>query len=86
MINDIEFSKGEFIEFDRNEGTIEINNNSETGIDVILFGGEQYTEAIIAQGPFIMNSQTEIANAYRDFHAGKYGKISYSRDVESDSK
>jgi redox-sensitive bicupin YhaK (pirin superfamily) len=80
LINDNEFSKGEFIEFDRNEGTIEISNNSETGIDVILFGGEQYTEPIVAQGPFVMNSQTEMADAYRDFHAGKYGKISYSRD------
>jgi redox-sensitive bicupin YhaK (pirin superfamily) len=23
----------------------------------------------------VMNSQAEIANAYRDFYAGKYGKI-----------
>ena len=27
-INDAEFTAGEFIEFDRNEGTIEINNKS----------------------------------------------------------
>ena len=86
VINDTEFSKGEFIEFDRNEGTLEIRNNSDTGIDVILFGGERYTEPIIAQGPFVMNSQTEIADAYRDFHAGKYGKISYSRDNGAGSK
>ena len=80
VINDTEFRKGEFIEFDRNEGTIEINNNSEAGIDIILFGGEKYTEPIVAQGPFVMNTQTEIAEAYRDFHAGKYGKINYSRN------
>ncbi len=78
VINGTELSKGEFIEFDRKEGTIEINNNSETGTDVILFGGEQYTEPIVAQGPFVMNTQTEIADAYRDFHMGKYGKISYN--------
>ena len=77
VINDTEFRKGEFIEFDRNEGTIEINNNSEAGIDIILFGGEKYTEPIVAQGPFVMNTQNEIADAYRDFHAGKYGDISY---------
>jgi redox-sensitive bicupin YhaK (pirin superfamily) len=77
VVNDNEFSKGEFIEFDRNEGTIEISNNTEAGIDIILFGGENYTEPIVAQGPFVMNTQTEIADAYRDFHDGKYGRINY---------
>jgi redox-sensitive bicupin YhaK (pirin superfamily) len=85
VINDTEYKAGEFIEFDRNEGTIEINNlpdrhagNSEAAIDIILFGGEKYAEPIVAGGPFVMNTQTEIAGAYRDFHAGKYGDISYS--------
>ena len=85
MINDTEFSNGEFIEFDRNKGTIEIHNNSEDSIDIILFGGEKYTEPIVAQGPFVMNTQNEIADAYRDFHAGKYGEISYEI-VNSDSQ
>ena len=75
MINDAEFKAGEFIEFDREEGTIEIKNNSSGEIDIMLFGGEKYTEPIVAQGPFVMNSQLEIAQAYRDFQAGKYGKI-----------
>jgi len=78
VINDNEFHKGEFIEFDRNEGAIEISNNSGVAIDIILFGGEKYTEPIIAQGPFVMNTQTEIAQAYKDFHAGKYGDINYT--------
>jgi redox-sensitive bicupin YhaK (pirin superfamily) len=79
VINDTEYEAGEFIEFDRNEGTVEINNNSEFAIDIILFGGEKYQEPIVAQGPFVMNSQSEIVQAYRDFHAGKYGEMSYSR-------
>jgi redox-sensitive bicupin YhaK (pirin superfamily) len=78
VINDTEFQEGEFIEFDRNEGNIEINNNSNVAIDIILFGGEKYEEPIVAGGPFVMNSQAEIAQAYRDFHLGKYGKINYS--------
>src|SRR5258705_2949258 len=65
VINDNEFKKGEFIELDRNEGTIEINNNSKHAIDIIVFGGEKYTEPIVAQGPFVMNSELEIAEAYR---------------------
>jgi redox-sensitive bicupin YhaK (pirin superfamily) len=78
VINDTEFGEGEFIEFDRIEGTIEINNPASGGaIDIILFGGEKYTEPIVAQGPFVMNTQEEIVQAYRDFHNGKYGQINY---------
>jgi redox-sensitive bicupin YhaK (pirin superfamily) len=85
-INDTEFRKGEFIEFDRDEGTIEINNDSEAGIDIILFGGEKYAEPIAAGGPFVMNSKTEIAQAYSDFHSGKYGDIDYSNVNKKISK
>ena len=82
VINDTEFQKGDFIEFDREGGTIEINNNSDSAIDILLFGGEKYTEPIVAQGPFVMNTQQEIAQAYRDFHAGKYGEITYNKRAE----
>lgn len=79
VINETEFKKGDFIEFGREEGTIEINNTSKSAIDIILFGGEKYAEPIVAQGPFVMNTMSEIADAYRDFYDGKYGKISYSQ-------
>jgi hypothetical protein len=79
VINDTEIEAGEFIEFDKSEGTIEIGNNSDIAIDIIVFGGEQYTEPIVAQGPFVMNTEAEIALAYSDFHAGKYGKIKFAK-------
>jgi redox-sensitive bicupin YhaK (pirin superfamily) len=75
MLNDTEFQAGEFIEFDRTAGDIEIKNTSATTIDLLLFGGEEYKEPVVAEGPFVMNSQAEIATAYRDFYAGKYGVI-----------
>lgn len=75
MLNDTEFQKGEFVEFDRRAGEIEIKNTSLTTIDILLFGGEEYKEPVVAEGPFVMNSQAEIANAYRDFYAGNYGEI-----------
>jgi len=77
VINDTEFTAGEFIEFDRNEGIIEMNNNSTGAIDILVFGGEKYTEPIVAKGPFVMNTQEEIAQAYNDFHNGNYGRINY---------
>ncbi len=79
ILNDVEFHGGEFIEFDRNVGEIVIENKLQEITDIILFGGEPYTETIVAEGPFVMNSSAEIAAAYRDFHAGKYGKINYQK-------
>jgi redox-sensitive bicupin YhaK (pirin superfamily) len=80
VINDTEYLAGEFIEFGRDEGTIEISSRSEDAIDIIVFGGEIYTEPIVAEGPFVMNTRQEIAQAYQDFHAGKYGKITYEQN------
>ena len=75
-LNDIQFNAGELVEFDRHAGEIEIKNASDTVIDILLFGGEEYTEPIVAEGPFVMNTMAEITDAYRDFYAGKYGEIS----------
>ncbi|MET3126686.1 redox-sensitive bicupin YhaK (pirin superfamily) [Arcicella rosea] len=75
VLNDTEFQKGEFVEFDREAGEIELKNASDIAIDILIFGGEEYTEPVVAEGPFVMNTQGEIADAYRDFYAGKYGKI-----------
>ena len=75
ILNDEEFQAGDFIEFDRNAGEIVIENKSTEVINVLLFGGEPYKEPIVAEGPFVMNTRAEIAEAYRDFYAGKYGEI-----------
>lgn len=70
---------GEFVEFDRNEGEITIENSLQEVTDVLLFGGELYTEPIVAEGPFVMCSKAEIAEAYRNFYAGKYSDINYKK-------
>ncbi|MFC4874414.1 pirin family protein [Negadavirga shengliensis] len=75
ILNDTEFQAGELVEFDRIAGEITIENNLQEATDIILFGGEPYTEPIVAEGPFVMNSLSEIGEAYRDFYAGKYGEI-----------
>lgn len=76
MLNDTVLDAAEFIELDRSAGTIELINNSDVPNDVLLFGGERYTEPIVADGPFVMNTHQEIAQAYLDLHDGKYGTIS----------
>lgn len=73
---------GDFIEFDRLGGDMVLRNPSATAADIILFGGEPYTDPIVAQGPFVMNTHQEIAGAYTDFFNGKYGEISYPAEQD----
>jgi redox-sensitive bicupin YhaK (pirin superfamily) len=76
-INEEKFKAGDFIEFDRKAGSLELRNENQEACDFLVFGGEPYREPIVAEGPFIMNSKAEIGNAYRDFYNGNYGKIDY---------
>ncbi|MFD0764556.1 pirin family protein [Mucilaginibacter lutimaris] len=79
MINDENFRGGDFAEFDREAGTIELRNGNPEACDILLFGGEPYTEPIFAEGPFVMNSKVDTAIAYRDYFNGDYGKIDYEQ-------
>ena len=78
-LNDEKFNSGDFIEFDRTAGTIALRNENREACDFLLFGGEHYHEPIFAEGPYVMNSQSEIANAHKDFYNGVYGKIDYNK-------
>ncbi|WP_345953866.1 pirin family protein [Mucilaginibacter sp. PAMB04168] len=76
-INDTLSGKSELLIFDRSDENIELYNPGITPADIILFGGEPYVEPMVSKGPFVMNTPTEIAQAYDDFFEGKYGRIEY---------
>jgi redox-sensitive bicupin YhaK (pirin superfamily) len=46
--------------------------------ELFIFGGEKYLEPIVSGGPFVMNSEQEVATAYKDYQLGKYRTIDYS--------
>ncbi|WP_417602925.1 pirin family protein [Owenweeksia hongkongensis] len=77
VINTENFNAGDLIVFDEDAGEIEVENLSDKTLDILLFGGEKYGEPMVAQGPFVMNSEEEIALAYKEYTQGKYGKIQY---------
>jgi redox-sensitive bicupin YhaK (pirin superfamily) len=44
--------------------------------NLLLLSGEPLDEPIIGSGPFVMNTEAEIRQAYQDYRAGKMGRLS----------
>jgi redox-sensitive bicupin YhaK (pirin superfamily) len=44
-------------------------------LEVFLIGGVPLREPVTHYGPFVMNSEAEIRNAFADYHAGRLGTV-----------
>lgn len=42
---------------------------------VLILSGEPIGEPIVSQGPFVMNTQEELVEAYAEFRSGKFGRL-----------
>lgn len=47
--------------------------NAVSRTKVLIYSGQPIREETIAYGPFVMNTEDEIRQAYRDYHDGKFG-------------
>lgn len=49
---------------------------------VLILTGESLNEPIVGYGPFVMNSEAEIKQAFIDFQSGKMGQIQHIQGSE----
>lgn len=58
----------------KNDG-VTINIAAEEDSILLVMSGEPIDEPIAAYGPFVMNTQEEIVQAFEDFQSGKFGYL-----------
>lgn len=71
--NQGEFKRKTLIIFDNNAEEIEISIKENT--QFLLLAGIPLNEKVTQQGPFVMNTTTEIMEAMRDYQMGKMGVL-----------
>ncbi|MGV3538765.1 MAG: pirin family protein [Rufibacter sp.] len=63
------------VEFNHDGEELEVTASEDS---ILLFGhAEPFNEPVVTQGPFVMNTQAEIYQAYQDYQQGKFGEWSH---------
>lgn len=76
VVNDSQvMGKDSFAMFENGKGdTFTLKSTSENTL-VLVLSGEPLNEPIAHYGPFVMNTQEQLAQAFEDFQAGKFGVL-----------
>lgn len=64
---------GQLALFEREGDTLSLH--AEGDAIVLLLSGEPIDEPIVGHGPFVMNSEAEIHQAFVDFQSGRFGRM-----------
>ncbi|MGY2225257.1 pirin family protein [Pseudomonas gingeri] len=64
---------GQLVLFERDGTQLSLEANDDAVL--LLLSGEPIDEPIVGHGPFVMNSEAEIHQAFSDFHSGRFGTM-----------
>lgn len=72
---DTEGKKGQILWLERGDDLYpsEVKVHAEEKLHVLLYAGQPIGERVVARGPFVMNTEEEIIQAYQDYREGKFG-------------
>ncbi len=75
--NRVEAHKGQALWLGSCEADIasEIAVHANESMRVLLYAGRPLREPVVAYGPFVMNTRTEILQAIEDYRTGKFGEL-----------
>jgi redox-sensitive bicupin YhaK (pirin superfamily) len=55
--------------------SISFQADDDSTFEVLLLGGQPIREPIVAYGPFVMNTENEIRQAFDDYQNGRLGTV-----------
>lgn len=73
IVNGVAAPQFRLVEFENDANGIAVEATIDSKI--LLGHAVPFNEPVVAQGPFVMNTQEEIDQAYRDYQAGKFGEF-----------
>ncbi|QWP77051.1 pirin family protein [Lysobacter sp. K5869] len=70
---DVAAREAQLVVLDRDGADAQIDADSDAL--VLVLSGEPIDEPIVGYGPFVMNTQAQIAQAFEDYDSGRFGRI-----------
>jgi hypothetical protein len=62
----------------------QVSQEGSAAMEVLLLGGQPIREPIAWAGPFVMNTEAEVRQAFEDFQAGKLGTVPAVHNAPTD--
>jgi redox-sensitive bicupin YhaK (pirin superfamily) len=80
LVNGSEIAReAQLVMLDRDGSEVAIEANSDATL--LLLSGEPIDEPLVGHGPFVMNTQAEIEQAFADFSSGRFGQMAQARPL-----
>jgi len=73
IVNGAGVTERDFIVFDNDGERVQVQASGET--QLLVLSGAPIDEPVVQYGPFVMNTEAEIRDAFHDFSSGKFGHL-----------